>query len=240
MNGAKRLLIVDDDAITRRLLEQTLQEEGFETTAVKSASAALAALEELGLPHLILLDLGLRDMGGFELDRAIHRMGDVPIIVVSGNDEAESIISGISDFAEDYVTKPFDTGVLIARIRRILARIADDSYAKTPVISVDSRLSLDFVRKRIILDGKEISLTPKESAILHILHRNSPRYVLVETLIARLWPNGDAYEENLRVHVARLRKKVDPNSLFPPYIVSKRGKGYSFRSSQQAEPTDDD
>jgi DNA-binding response OmpR family regulator len=240
VNGAKRLLIVDDDAITRRLLEQTLQDEGFETTAVKSATTALAALEEHGLPHLILLDMGLPDMDGFQLGQAIHRMGDVPIVVVSGNDQTDSIISGIREFAEDYVTKPFDTGILVAKIKRILARIADDSYASTPVIKVDDRLSLDFVRKRIIRDGAEISLTPKESTILHILHRNSPRYVLGEALIARLWPDGEAFEENLRVHMARLRKKVDPDSLRPPYIVSKRGKGYAFRSPSHADQTDED
>ncbi|HLY26983.1 MAG TPA: response regulator transcription factor [Aggregatilineales bacterium] len=240
MNSAKRLLIVDDDAITRKLLQQTLEEEGFETSSAKDASAALALLEELGLPHLVLLDLGLPDMNGFELGQAIHQMGDVPIIVVTGDGEKDSILSGISEFAEDYVTKPFDTDVLIARIRRILARISDDSYARAPVIEVDSRLKLDFVRKRILLDGKEVSLTPKELAILHNLYRNSPRYVSVEALIARLWPNGEAYEENLRVHMARLRRKVDPDSLHAPYIVSKRGSGYSFRSDQQGQQGDDD
>ncbi len=240
MNGTKRLLIVDDDAITRRLLEQMLQEEGFETTAVKSASAALAALEEQGLPHLVLLDLGLPDMGGFELGQAIHRMGDVPIIVISGNAQVESIISGIQEFAEDYVTKPFDVGILIARIRRILARMVDDSYTQRPVIPVDSRLSLDFVKKRVFLNGETISLTPKESAILHILYRHRPHYVSTDTLIARLWPGGDAFEENLRVHVTRLHKKIDPDPEYPSYIVGKRGHGYRFQSSENGDHGDDE
>lgn len=224
MNNQKRLLVVEDDSTTRRLLQQVLQQAGFEVVAASDASSALTLLQQQGLPHLILLDLGLPGMGGFELSERIKRMGDVPIIILSGNDEEESKIYGIEQYADDYITKPFNIKEVIARIQRVLSRIADYSYAQGRVVEVDSHLSIDFANKRIILDGKEVALTPTETNLLHILYRQKGHVVSPDTLIARVWPAEEVYEETLRVHMHRLRKKLQLAS----YLQTERGIGYSF------------
>jgi len=171
-----------------------------------------------------LLDLGLPGMGGFELSERIKRMGDVPIIILSGNDEEESKIYGIEQYADDYITKPFNIKEVIARIQRVLSRIGDYSYAQGRVVEVDAHLSIDFANKRIILDGKEVTLTPTETNLLHILYRQKGHVVSPDTLIARVWPAEEVYEETLRVHMHRLRKKLQ----LATYLQTERGIGYSF------------
>jgi len=224
VNSPKRLLVVEDDSVTRRLLQQILQQAGFEVTTANDASSALNFLQQQGLPHLILLDLGLPGMGGFELSERIKRMGDVPIIILSGNNEEESKVYGIQQFADDYITKPFNIKEVVARIQRVLSRIPDYSYAQGRVVEVDAHLSIDFANKRIILDGNETTLTPTETNLLHILYRQKGHIVSPDTLIARVWPGGEVYEETLRVHMHRLRKKLQLAS----YLQTERGIGYSF------------
>jgi DNA-binding response OmpR family regulator len=229
VNYEKRLLVVEDDVVTRKMLRQILTEAGFQVTAVSDASSALTAIKQQGLPLLIVMDLGLPGMDGFALSQLIKRMGDVPIIIVSGNSTDEAKVLGLELYADDYITKPFNVAEVLARIQRVLSRVTDYSYAQGRVINIDVHLSVDFASNRLIRDGQTISLTPIETNLLMILLRQKGQIVSPNTLIARVWPNEEVYEETLRVHMHRLRKKLRVNAELPEYIHTERGVGYSFR-----------
>lgn len=218
----------------RKLLQAVLQDAGFEIRTANDAGHALDLLQEYGLPHLVLIDLGLPGMDGFALSERIKRMGDVPIVIITGDDSEESKLRGIQQYAEDYITKPFNVKEVIARIQRVLNRIADYSYAQERIITVDSNLSVDFVNNRALVGDQEISLTPTETNLLHVLIRNQGQIVSYAALIARVWPNEEVFEETLRVHMHRLRRKLQQDST-KEYIHTERGAGYSFHIPSDGE-----
>ncbi len=228
MVDTKRLLIIEDDAVTRNLLTQVLEQAGFRVTAVRDGSEALSTLQQEGLPHLIILDLGLPGMHGFQLGERIKRMGDVPIVILTGDSSEEHIIKGIQQYADDYITKPFNVREVTARIQRVLSRIPDYSYAQEPTIQVDAHLAIDLANNRLLVNGEEVILTPTESSLLSVLVRNKGRFVPLANLIARVWPNEEVYEETLRVHIARLRSKLQRGLNQTQYIFTERGVGYAF------------
>lgn len=225
----KRLLIVEDDFPTRRLLKQVLEDAGFQVTAVGDGSEALSALQKSGLPHLILMDLGLPGMHGFVVSEQVKRMGDVPIIMVTGDTAEDDVVYGLENYADDYITKPFVVREVVARIQRVLSRVGDDFTPMEPVITVDEYLSIDFAHSRVRRDEHDYKLTPIEASLLYILIKNSKRTVTPETLIARTWPTEEVDDDVLRVHMHRLRSKIQTRSSFQ-YIQTERGTGYSFHS----------
>ncbi len=226
--NTKRLLIIEDDFVTRTLLREVLEKAGYQVSSVSDAPEALTLLQQQGLPHLVLVDLGLPSMHGFALSERIKRMGDVPIIFITGDASHEAVVYGLQKYAEDYITKPFDVEEVAARVHRVLSRFADYSYAQAPVMVIDKHLSIDFPRSRIVLDGQPTPLTPIETNLLHILVRNQGRIVSPETLMARVWPNVEVFAETLRVHMHRLRRKLQSNNCRAPYIRTERGIGYTF------------
>jgi DNA-binding response OmpR family regulator len=226
--NTKHLLIVEDDFVTRTLLREVLEKAGYQVSAVSDAPEALTFLQQKGLPHLVLVDLGLPSMHGFALSERIKHMGDVPIIIITGDDSQEAIVYGIQKYAEDYMTKPFNVNEVVARVQRVLSRFGDYSYAQAPVMVIDKHLSIDFPRSRLVLDGQSAPLTPIETNLLHILVRNQGRIVSPETLMARVWPNVEVFEETLRVHMHRLRRKLQSGNGQLQYIRTERGVGYSF------------
>jgi DNA-binding response OmpR family regulator len=227
-NGARRLVIVDDDEDLTLLLKDTFEAEGYHVAAFFNALQLLRYVRENGLPHLAMIDLRMPQMHGFELSEKLKAMGDVPIVFISAQGEKQTIIDGIQRYAEDYVTKPFEVRELVARVQRILSRITDFSYAQPPVIKIDDRLSIDFGHSRLLIHGNTTLLTPTEAGLLHILLRNAGCVVPNETLIARVWPAEEVYEETLRVHMHRLRRKLERDYRRPKYIETARGIGYRF------------
>lgn len=226
--NTKRLLIVEDDFVMRTLLREVLEQAGYQVLSVGDAPEALTLLQQQGLPHLVLVDLGLPSMHGFVLSERIKRMGDVPIIIITGDDSLEAVVYGLKKYAEDYITKPFNVEEVAARVQRVLSRFADYSYAQAPVMVIDKHLSIDFPRSRIMLDGQPAPLTPIETNLLYILVRNQGHIVSPEMLMARVWPNDEVYPETLRVHMHRLRRKLQTGSSKRQYIRTERGVGYSF------------
>jgi DNA-binding response OmpR family regulator len=225
---AHRVLCVDDDADIASVLTHTFQDGGFEVEAVLSARAALDWIERNGLPHLAIIDIRMPGMDGLELARRIHNFSDVPIILLSAIDEEPTVIQALDTVAEDYVTKPFRPLELVARARRVLRRLGDFAFALKRETIIDPRLTVDLVRQLAIVDRKEIALTPTENKILHILVRNSPRVASTEFLLRRIWPQEEVFEDTLRVHVHRLRQKIELDPSHPRYVVTSRGQGYSF------------
>jgi DNA-binding response OmpR family regulator len=224
----QRILIVDDDPTVRRLVETKFRAAGFEVLTAGEGQEALAVIRRHGLPHLAIVDIGMPTMDGFELCEAVQRFSDLPVVLLTANDEEETIVRGIELYAEDYVVKPFSPRELIARVRRVLRRIGDFAYALEPEIEVDERLSVDFARQQITIEGRSVSLSPTETKLLYLLMRNAGRTVTNDFLLRRLWPLREVYEDTLRVHVYRLRKKLEPKPEDRRYILTERGVGYQF------------
>ncbi|MHB8628462.1 MAG: response regulator transcription factor [Aggregatilineales bacterium] len=228
--GVKRLLIVEDDHHLRGLLRQVLSDAGYDVTAVSDGPDALRYIERSGLPHLVLMDLLLPTTHGFQLSERIKRMGDVPIMILTGESDADTVVRGISEYAEDYLIKPLNMREVTARVGRILSRIHDFSYADGPILKVDESVAVDFAHNMLIVNGATDSLTPIEARLLSTLTQNSGRVLSAEQLIARVWLSEAEFipEETLRVHLSRLRHKLAGGKAGSDYIQTERGLGYRF------------
>lgn len=226
----QKLLLVDDDKDLLDLLQAEFEAEGYEVAAFQDGLQVLKHVRKSGLPHLALIDLKLPSMHGFELAEKLKALGDVPIIFLTSINEPDTIVHGLRRYADDYVTKPFQIRELQARVQRVLSRIPDFSYAQAPTIEIDDRVQVDFGNSRLLINGRVVTLTPTEANLLHILVRNAGRVVTSNTLLARVWPRAEVYEDTLRVHLHRLRRKIEPDFRRPTYIFTERGTGYRFRS----------
>jgi DNA-binding response OmpR family regulator len=167
-------------------------------------------------------------MHGFELSQKLKTMGDLPIVFITGDESPETVVKGLVHYADDYLIKPFQLRELAARVRRILSRIYEFDYVQQPLIEIDERVSVDFAKSKLIINGEITMLTPTEVGLLHVLVRNAGRVVTSDTLIARVWPADEVYEDTLRVHMHRLRRKLEPDIHHPKYIQTERGIGYRF------------
>ena len=240
---AKRILIAEDDEEIRRLLSVKLKREGFEVLSASSGQHALELIAQQGLPHLALVDINMPIMGGLEFCERIKRFSDVPIIILTAVDESKTVIKAIEQYAEDYVIKPFVLGELVARIQRVLKRLGDFDYTFDAVVQVNSCLSVDFSHQTAIVDGEPVTLTPTETKLLHIFLTKAGRVIPVQFLLERVWPHEEIYEEALRVHISRLRQKLEGQHKGYKFILTERGRGYRFvldpPKDLQAKPTPD-
>jgi DNA-binding response OmpR family regulator len=227
-----RILVLDDNYSMQRLVTAALQKSGFQVSTVSSAEEGLDHIKRFGLPHLALVDIHMPfGMSGLDFCQNILAFSDLPIIMLTAVNENETIIHAIDQFAEDYITKPFNPGELVARVRRVLRRIGDFAYTLTADTVVDEHLSVSFPFQRVYINGNEIALTPTETKLLYILMRNAGQTVTTDFILRRLWPLETAYEDRLRVYIHRLRRKIEQKPEQPQYIQSQRGIGYSFTSN---------
>jgi DNA-binding response OmpR family regulator len=224
----QHILVVDDDPKIRRLVELKLDHAGFEVCTAASGQEALDIIARHGLPHLAIVDIMMPGMNGFEFCEAVQEFSDLPVVMLTAVDDEDVVIQGIERFAEDYIIKPFSPRELLARVQRVLRRIGDFAYTLEPVTQVDDRLGVDFAHQQAVVDGQSIDLTPTETKILYILMRNAGRTVTTDFLLRRLWPLEEVFEDTLRVHVHRLRQKIEANPSKPRYVVTERGLGYRF------------
>jgi len=227
MKKSKVLLIEDEETVSK-LIVDFLGKHGYEVTPFFDGPEALEHVRQRGLPHIALLDLNLPSMHGFEIASKLKSMADVPIIFVTSSGETDIIVQGLKKYAEDFIVKPFELRELEARVEVVLSRMPSLDYASEPIVKVDEFLEIDFAHNRLVLSGKTIGLTPTESILLHVLLRNAGRVVENRMLIARVWPSEDVYEDTLRVHMHRLRRKLEADSHHPHYIRTERGVGYMF------------
>ena len=233
---AKRILIAEDDEEIRRLLSVKLKREGFDVLAASSGQHALDLIAQHGLPHLALVDINMPIMGGLEFCERLKRFSDVPIIILTAVDESKTVIKAIEQYAEDYIIKPFILGELIARIQRVLKRLSDFDYTLDVVVQVNSCLSVDFSHQIAIVDGEIVALTPTETKLLHIFLTKAGRVIPAQFLLERVWPQEEIYEEALRVHISRLRQKLEGQRKAYKFILTERGLGYRFILDLPKEP----
>jgi DNA-binding response OmpR family regulator len=225
---ARRILAVDDDSDLLRLIARELTAAGFTVWPAASAERALELVEERGLPHLALIDILLPGINGLELCHRLQEWSDLPVVLLTSIDEEETVVDSIQRFAEDYIVKPFKPREMVARVERVLRRIGDFAYCLEPVVPIDGRLAVDFAHQRALVEGRAVALTSTETKLLYVLMRNAGRVVETPFLLRRLWPVDEVFEDTLRVHIHRLRSKIESTPSRPHYIVTERGAGYRF------------
>ena len=227
----QKILVVDDNAYTLRIVRHTLVQSGYKVVTVTSGEEALESIAQNGLPHLAIVDLHMPGgMSGFELCRSVHQYSDLPIIMLTAVDDEKTVLEGLEKHAEDYIVKPFSSGELVARVRRLMQRMGEFAYPLTSPITVDDRLQIDFPLRQAIVQGQPISLTPTETKLLYLLMRNAGETVNTEYILRRLWPGEAAFEDRLHVHLHRLRRKIEDkeDQTREGYITSERGTRYIF------------
>jgi two-component system KDP operon response regulator KdpE len=222
----QRVLVVDDENAIRRYLRTALTAQGFTVyEAVNGEEAVNAVLNDR--PDIIILDLGLPDFDGIEVTRRLREWSQTPIIILSVREAENDKIAALDAGADDYLTKPFGTGELMARMRVAMRRLANKS--DEPVIQVDD-LKMDLSRRLVTVKEQEISLTPTEYDILRLLMQNAGKVLTHRQLLRQVW--GTAYESEmhlLRVNISNLRRKIEADPARPHYLVTESGVGYRLR-----------
>jgi two-component system, OmpR family, KDP operon response regulator KdpE len=221
-----RVLVVDDEPEIRRFLRASLKTHRHEVLETDTGMKALTAVREWH-PDLIILDLGLPDIDGVEVTRRVRAWSMIPIIILSVRSHEEDKIKALNTGADDYLTKPFGVGELLARIQVVMRRVGNTGTL--PVYQVGD-LIMDLDRHHVMIGEKEIELTPIEFDILSILIQNAGKVVTQRQIIQKVW--GAAYENEsrlLRVNISNLRRKIEPNQNQPCYIFTELGVGYRFK-----------
>ena len=225
-----RVLVVDDEPAIRRLLRTGLGTQGFDVVEAQNGAEARQKLAQKPSPDLIILDLGLPDISGQELLRQWRAQGDLtPVVILSSRTDEGGIVEALELGADDYVTKPFGAAELMARIR-VALRHRLQAQGERAVFEL-GELSVDLVRRIVKLGGAEVKLTPREYEILRVLVQNAGRALTHDYLIRQVW--GMSVEvQNLRVHVAQLRQKIERDPERPTYLLTETGVGYRLRAPE--------
>jgi DNA-binding response OmpR family regulator len=222
--GPPRILIVDDDPNLLVLLADQLRADGYEVQTARDGEEALRRLQG-GWPDLLIVDMMMPRMDGLTLAREVKARADLPIIVLSAIDTADSKADLLEEVAEDYVAKPYHYPELRARINRVLRRLGDRVPRQDVVLGPD--LALDLRRRQALVRGETVALTPTESRLLYALAANLGRTVTTETLITRGWAETeDAEPSYVWVTMRRLRQKLEVDPDHPVHLVTVRGIGY--------------
>jgi two-component system KDP operon response regulator KdpE len=221
-----RILIVDDEPNILGTLGPLLRARGYEVFTAMNGRAALETVDR-DKPDLIVLDLGLPDTDGVDLCREIRQGQNVPIVVLSARGAEGDKVRALDVGADDYVTKPFGTEELLARIRAALRRADAPSPASEPIVR--GGLTIDRERFRVLRDGEELRLTPKEFELLSFLAQHPGRVLTHRAILKAIWgPNAVDQPEHLRVLIGALRKKIETNPSTPVYILTEPWVGYRF------------
>lgn len=224
----EKILLVEDEKTLAKALKFNLEKEGFRVEVAFDGEEALNAMsgEE---PDLVILDLMLPKIDGYEVCRSIRRSSDVPIIMLTARDEDIDKILGLELGADDYMTKPFNTRELLARIRAILRRTVQQAAAAKNFIKVGD-LQIDVIKHKVTVKGREVALTSREYNLLSLLASNPGKVYSREELLEEIW--GDDYSGDVRtvdVHIRHLREKIEEFPAEPNIILTVWGAGYKFR-----------
>jgi two-component system KDP operon response regulator KdpE len=223
MKPARSALIIDDEKQIRRLVRIALQEAGHQVYEAETGQSGLAEIVQRR-PDVVLLDLGLPDMEGIKVLRRLREWSDVPVLILSVRDDPDEKVAALDAGADDYVTKPFDTAELLARVR--VAQRRSLKELREPVFS-SGPLCVDFAARQVKIDGEEIRLTPTEYSLLRVLVQNAGKVVTHRQLLRTVWgEKAESQAQYLRVYVTHLRKKLEPHENEPRLIRTEVGIGY--------------
>jgi len=229
MTDTSRVLVVDDEMQITRVLKTVLMSQGYQVRTATEGISALATFNEWR-PHLVLTDLCMPHADGVELCRRIRSVSTVPIIVLSVKSAEQAKVEALDSGADDYVTKPFGTGELLARVRAALRRTGEDTTEVTPFEVGEFRVDLQ--TRRVHVRGHEVRLTPKEFDLFVYLARRPNRVIEHRRLLEAVWgETAQEHPEYLRVFVGQLRKKLEPNPAVPRHLATEPWIGYRFNPS---------
>ena len=220
------ILLVEDDPEIRRWLRVILESEGYRLLFVENGERGVieAAARQ---PELILLDLGLPDLDGVEVIRRIRGWSATPIIVISARGQEKDKVEALDAGADDYVSKPFGVGELMARLRVALRHASTVQGGSAPTSFTTGGLEVDLVARRVRVDGREVHLTPIEYKLLTALARHPGRMLTHRQMLKQVWgPNFVEHHNYLRVHMSQLRRKIEAQPARPRYILTEPGAGY--------------
>lgn len=220
-----KVLVVDDEIAIQRFLRVALNGQGFIVSEAATGKAALEALT-LERPDLMILDLGLPDMDGIEVTRRLREWSKVPVIILSVREQEVDKIAALDAGADDYLTKPFGMGELLARIRTVMRRQTTES--SEPVVSIGG-LIVDLANRLVTVNGEEVQLTPTEYEILRALVISAGKVLTNRQLLHKVWGAGYADLHILRVNISNLRHKLEPDPSRPTYIHTESGVGYRLK-----------
>jgi len=225
----RTILVVDDEERMARFIRLNLEHDGFHVMEAYRGMQAIQALRD-ALPDLILLDVMMPDLDGFEVLKMIREVSTVPVIMLTAKGEEDDRVRGLELGADDYVTKPFSPRELVSRVRAVLRR-TDQASGQAPneVIRVDERLQIDFSRREVWVEGQLVKLRPTEYRLLYHLVQNAGWVMTYDQLLSKVW--GYEYRDEphyVRLYINYLRQKLEEDPANPKYILTERGVGYRF------------
>ncbi len=225
----RTILVVDDEERMARFIRLNLEHDGFHVIEAYRGMQAIQALRD-ALPDLILLDVMMPDLDGFEVLKMIREVSTVPVIMLTAKGEEDDRVRGLELGADDYVTKPFSPRELVSRVRAVLRRTDQASgAAPNEVIRVDERLQIDFSRREVWVEGQLVKLRPTEYRLLYHLVQNAGWVMTYDQLLSKVW--GYEYRDEphyVRLYINYLRQKLEEDPANPRYILTERGVGYRF------------
>jgi two-component system KDP operon response regulator KdpE len=220
-----RVLVVDDEAPLARALAINLRARSYEVDVAPDGRRALRLAADRP-PDVVILDLGLPDMAGLEVLAGLRGWTRVPVVVLSARQTPEEKVAALDAGADDYMTKPFAMNELLARVRAAVRRAAPSD---DPPVVVTAAFTVDLAARRVTRDDADVRLTPTEWSVLEVLVRNSGRLVSQRQLLHEVWgPNYDSETHYLRIYLAHLRRKLEPEPSRPRYLLTEPGMGYRF------------
>ena len=224
----RRILVVDDEERMVRFIRMNLEHDGFQVSEAFNGKEAIQKIRDV-TPDLILLDVMMPDLDGFEVLETVREVSTVPVIMLTAKGEEDDRVRGLELGADDYVTKPFSPRELVGRVKAVLRRTEGASGSMHGLIEVDERLKIDFDRREIWLEGKLVKLRPTEYRMLYHLVQNAGWVVTHDQLLTKVW--GYEYRDEphyVRLYINYLRQKLEASPSDPKYILTERGVGYRF------------
>ncbi len=234
MEMSKKVLVVDDDEVLVRLVEQVLTPKGYEVLKASNGQEALRLLFDQR-PDLVLLDVVMPRMDGWQTCSRIRDVSDIPIIMLTGKRRTEEdIVRGLDYGADDYLLKPVGNRELVARVRAALRRaeLSSSADAKREITYSDDFLTVDVAERKVIVNGERVKLTPREFRLFAFLVENAGRILTHKQVLEKVW--GWEYIDDLdyvRIYISHLRQKIEPAPVLPRYIITEPGVGYYFQKA---------
>lgn len=223
-----KILVIEDEERMARFVRLNLEQDGFQVNEALTGREGLDKLRTF-MPDLVLLDVMLPDLDGFELLKMIREIDNVPVIMLTAKSEEEDKVRGLELGADDYVTKPFSPRELVSRVKAVLRRFESSGVSSDDVIQVDDRLKIDFNRREIWVEDKLVKLRPTEYRLLYHLVQNAGWVLTYDQILSRVW--GYEYRDEphyVRLYINYLRQKLEKDPSEPKYILTERGVGYRF------------
>lgn len=225
---SQKILVVDDEERMARFIRLNLEHDGFQVVEAYKGQQAMDKLRT-ALPDLVLLDIMMPDLDGFEVLKMIREVSKIPVIMLTAKGEEDDKVKGLELGADDYITKPFSPRELVSRVKAVLRRFEGPGEGSEDVIEVDDRLKIDFGRREIWVEGKLINLRPTEYRLLYHLVQNAGWVLTYDQILSRVW--GYEYRDEshyVRLYINYLREKLEKDPTNPKYILTERGVGYRF------------